>query len=314
MRITPLSFSYANPLLERLGPDYFKAIPRAPGVYFMHHEDGTILYIGKAKDLRARLSWYKNAKPGAAAELTLELLESVARIRWEEHPSEGEAILRENELLHAVRPPFNVADAWPQAYLYIGIRAEAIPTRPDRVRLHFQLTSRRELARGYRVFGCFKHRRRTKMGYTALLRLLHAGSSEGTRRFSFPARITRSAPPYIHSAEASRELIGPLERFLAGRDLGLLRRIVGRMLANESIPRFMHPSLQDDFNTAQEFFRMGPRATRELKRRHGLKARVVSHRRMEQLLRQSCAETERPEQVEGSAEAGIGGGAERASG
>ena len=291
MRSAPLSLSYSNPLLVKLGPQFFKEIPRSPGIYFMHAEDGAILYIGKAKDLRRRLAWYKNAKPGAVPELTLELLENVARIRWEVKQTESEALLRENELLHAVRPPFNVADSWPQAYLYIAIKAEEIPGKPDRAKVHFQLTSRRELARKYRVFGCFKHRHGTKTGYTALLRLIHAGSAEGKRPFAFPARITRSSPPYVHSSEMPKELVAPLERFLAGRGLKLLRRIVERMLGNENIPRFMHPAIQDDFNTTQDFYRQGPKATLRLKQQNGLKTRVLSHRKMEQLVRQSCEES-----------------------
>jgi excinuclease UvrABC nuclease subunit len=281
MRNTPLSLHYANPLIERLGAEFFKEIPRKSGVYFMHHADDSILYIGKAKDLRARLATYKQAKSGTAAEHTLELLESVARIRWEEHPSEEAALLRESELLHAVRPPFNIAGVSSQHYLYIGLRLES-PTQA-----HFQLTSRREIAQGYRIFGCYKQRRKTKSSYTALLRLLHAASSR-KKRFGFPARITRSAPPYLYSMEIAPELVLPLQSFLSGRSLSLLRIILQRMLENEDIPRFMHPSLQDDLDVVRDFFRFGPKATLRLKRAHGLKSRVLSHRRMDQLLKLSC--------------------------
>ena len=186
-----MSFSYDNPFLARFGDEFFRSIPPTPGVYFMHHADGQILYIGKAKNLRNRLSWYKNTKSGSTPENTLELIENVARIRWETLPSEQEALSRESELLHAVRPPFNIAGTWPQPYLYIGFRTEADSCRQNRIRVHFQLTRRRELIHDYRIFGCFKHRSWTKVGYTALLRLLFAASfpTHSTRRFSFPARI-----------------------------------------------------------------------------------------------------------------------------
>jgi excinuclease UvrABC nuclease subunit len=292
MRSTPLSFHYVNPLIEKFGTGFFKEIPRSAGVYFMHDAEGEILYIGKAKELRARLGQYKQAKPGSATDHTLEMLEHVERIRWEEHESEQKAVLRESELLHAVRPPFNIAGTEAQHYLYIGLKQETRSSAKGPAKAHFQLTSRREIAQGYRIFGCYKHRRRTKTGYTALLRLLHAASADpaGRKRFSFPARITRSAPPYLYSMELSRELIEPLERFLSGRSSRLLRLVLERMLANEQIPRFMHPGIQDDLETVQEFFRFGPRATHQLKQVHGLKTRVVSHRRMDQLLRLSCAE------------------------
>lgn len=289
---------YANPLIERFGERFFREIPAVPGVYFMHDEVDEILYIGKAKDLRKRLAWYKNAKPGAAHESMLECLERVVRLRWEPHRTEEAALRRESELLHAIRPPFNTASAWPEAYFYIGLRVEPAASRKDsatgvgatRAKIHFQLTCRRELARGYELFGCFKHRRRTKSGYSAMLRLLHAASDTGKRRFSFPAKITRSSPPYQYATEIPAELAPHLTAFLTGRDLSLVRRSLELMLDNEGIPAFMRPAIQDDIDAVREFFRYGPKATLALKRTHGLRTRVVSHRRMEQLLLASAQE------------------------
>jgi excinuclease UvrABC nuclease subunit len=293
-----MSFAYTNPLLEKFGLDFFQGIPRRPGVYFMHHPGGDILYIGKAKDLRNRLAWYKNAKPGQAHDHTLELLENISHIRWEEHPTEAAAILRESELLHAVKPPYNIAGTWPQDYLYIGTKSKPLragDSLTGQSRLEFQLTSRREMARDYRLFGCFKHRRRTKTGYTALLRLLHAAAADPTenarRRFGFPARITRASPPYLYALNVPTELVDPLERFLAGRSSRLLGQVVDKLLANENIPRFMHHGLQDDLQLVQDFYRVGPHATFKLKRLHGVKSRLVSHRRMNDLLKVSALAT-----------------------
>ena len=81
-----ISFAYANPLQERFAPQFFKELPTKAGVYFMLDAQDSILYIGKAKCLRKRLSTYRNAKPGTVPEHTLELLENIHQIRWEENP------------------------------------------------------------------------------------------------------------------------------------------------------------------------------------------------------------------------------------
>jgi hypothetical protein len=56
-------FPAAKPLFERFGSDFFKRVPRRPGVYLMSGEQHRLLYIGKASNLRQRLNSCKNAQP-----------------------------------------------------------------------------------------------------------------------------------------------------------------------------------------------------------------------------------------------------------
>ncbi len=51
----PWLLPYVNPLTERIDPEFFRALPREPGVYVMIGAANDVLYVGKAKDLRARL-------------------------------------------------------------------------------------------------------------------------------------------------------------------------------------------------------------------------------------------------------------------
>lgn len=288
MRNGRISFRYANPLKEKFGPEFFRALPRAPGVYFMvgegdREKDETILYVGKAKDLRARLSTYAQAKPGAASDHTLEMLECVRRIRWEILATERAALERESELLHAIRPPYNIAGIEEAHYLYVGIRPRG------RCRVDFMLSSHDGIrAQGYEVFGCFKHRRLVKSGYTALLRLAHAAQAR-PRRYSLPARITRASPPWTYGAELPDEWLEPLRRFLAGRDLAFLRILVEAMLDNENLPPFMRPALQDDLELARRFFELGPEATRRMRVASGLRRNLVSHRQMDRWIADSLS-------------------------
>src|SRR5277367_3020204 len=89
----------AQPLVERLGRDFFRQLPETPGVYQMRGASNAVLYVGKAKNLRHRLGSYRVANPERMAKRTLRLLHLVERITWEECPDESAALRRESELL-----------------------------------------------------------------------------------------------------------------------------------------------------------------------------------------------------------------------
>ena len=260
----------------RITEEFFRALPRKPGIYFMLAADGAILYIGKAKSLRARLMSYRNAKPGRTPGHIIERLTKVAHIKWQECRSETDAYLREGELIRAVRPQYNIAGNWPAEYFFIGVRHEE-------ARVSFHLTSCAEV-NGYRLFGCYKHRRKTKLGYSALLRLIYAAVAHKPR-FSFPAKITRDSPPYTYALAFPVAWRASLTNFLAGKSPRLLHELTEAMLANDCLPPFMYASIQADLNIVRQFYRIGPRATRKLRLKHGVRDRLVNHPCMDNLIK-----------------------------
>lgn len=113
-----------KPLIERLGQEFFRSAPRAPGVYVMRGAREQILYIGQSKDLRTRLSFYKNANPDRIPRRLIRLVHQVENISWECLPSPEAARARELELLRLHRPRFNRADTGPQFFHYVHWRLE----------------------------------------------------------------------------------------------------------------------------------------------------------------------------------------------
>src|SRR5262245_57486753 len=73
----------------------------------------TVLYVGKAKNLRKRLCSYRVANPDRLRKRHLRLLRAVARIELELCADELSALEREAELLLALKPRFNRAGTWP---------------------------------------------------------------------------------------------------------------------------------------------------------------------------------------------------------
>jgi len=99
-------------------------IPQNAGVYFFRGKHGKILYIGKAANLKARLTSYfaKNAAPKTAS-----MLEEAKTVNWEVVNSEVEALIKEAELIKRYRPKYNVLMRDDKNYFYAGFTKEKYP-------------------------------------------------------------------------------------------------------------------------------------------------------------------------------------------
>jgi hypothetical protein len=106
-------FEPARPLVERLGPEFFRAVPAQPGVYSMRDAAGVVIYVGKAKNLRQRLGSYRVANPERVSRRHLRLMREVVRIDVEVCQNESAALIRESRLLRRLKPKFNRAGVWP---------------------------------------------------------------------------------------------------------------------------------------------------------------------------------------------------------
>jgi len=98
--------------------------PQRPGVYLFHDANDQVLYVGKARDLRARLrSYFRSDRERPAVESALGALE---RIEWRVTGSELEAALEELKLIRELRPPANARSARPDRYVYLRRRGGAV--------------------------------------------------------------------------------------------------------------------------------------------------------------------------------------------
>jgi DNA polymerase III epsilon subunit family exonuclease len=121
--------------------------PPRPGVYLFYDRNEQLLYVGRARDLRARLrSYFRSERQRPAVEAALG---AVARIEWRVHGSELEAALEELRLIRELRPPANARVARPDRYVWLrkrgdGVVASAQPTTlgPIRSRRRAQLAAR----------------------------------------------------------------------------------------------------------------------------------------------------------------------------
>lgn len=96
---------------------FLPTVTRKPGVYQMFDASGGVLYVGKAKNLRNRLSSYFRAT-GLTAK-TMALVEKIADIEVTVTRSETEALVLEQSLIKSQRPPYNVMLKDDKGYPYI---------------------------------------------------------------------------------------------------------------------------------------------------------------------------------------------------
>jgi DNA polymerase-3 subunit epsilon len=121
--------------------------PPRPGVYLFYDRNEQLLYVGRARDLRARLrSYFRSERQRPAVEAALG---AVARIEWRVLGSELEAALEELRLIRELRPPANARVARPDRYVWLrkrgdGVVASAQPTAlgPISSRRRAQLAAR----------------------------------------------------------------------------------------------------------------------------------------------------------------------------
>ncbi len=108
-------FDPPRPLVERFGEEFFRALPSGPGVYLMCGATEGVLYVGKARNLRKRLSSYRVANPERMPRRIIRLLHCVTRIEFDLCPSEEAARCREELLICVLTPKFNAAGkVWPR--------------------------------------------------------------------------------------------------------------------------------------------------------------------------------------------------------
>jgi excinuclease ABC subunit C len=98
-----------------------ETLPREPGVYLFRGHDGRVLYVGKAKSLRARVRSYFAASGGDGRFFVPLLPELVADLETVVVASEKEALILENELIKQHRPRFNVKLRDDKTYLSLKL-------------------------------------------------------------------------------------------------------------------------------------------------------------------------------------------------
>jgi excinuclease ABC subunit C len=198
-------------------------VPHKPGVYLHRDRFGRVIYVGKARDLRKRLSHYfvpsrlMRADPKVRA-----LIEAIHDFDWHIAGSEPEAMLLEGKLIKEYRPRYNVSFRDDKRFLLVKVDVREEWPR-------FRLTRVKNPEDGARYFGPFAHAGALRQTLTFMRKkfgVLTFGRGSPTERerrsstYQVPMKLAETTPEQYAERVAraceffegqSKELLAPLE-------------------------------------------------------------------------------------------------------
>ena len=132
-------------MLERPAPG---SVPDAPGSYQFADARGRVIYVGKAKSLRSRLSSYFQ-NPANLPPRTAQMVATAESVEWIEVRNEVEALMLEYSLIKAHQPRFNVRLRDDKSYPYLAVTVDDEWPRA--------MVMRGAKKKGVRYFGPYAH-------------------------------------------------------------------------------------------------------------------------------------------------------------
>jgi excinuclease ABC subunit C len=206
-----------------------KALPAKPGVYLFRGPNDAVLYVGRAKSLRARVRSY--FRGGDSRQGLDRLTSRVERIEVILTSTEAEAYHLEQNLIQRHRPPFNVRLRDDKSYPYIAVTVE-----DDYPRVMF---TRERHRRGVVYFGPYANAKKVRETLDVLNRVFRFRPCEGPqpgRHSGIPCldyHIDRCLAPCVGyvSKQDYRQIIDGVVDFLSGETQSILGELEERMHA-----------------------------------------------------------------------------------
>ena len=221
---------------------FLPSLTRRPGVYRMLDSEGDVLYVGKARNLRNRVTSYFRAS--GLATKTIALMNKVDDIQVTVTASETEALLLEQSLIKADRPIYNVLFRDDKSYPYICLTEHTFP------RLALHRGTKQQVGR---YFGPYPSAGAVRESIQVLQKLFQLRSCEdgfykNRSRPCLQHQIGRCSAPCVGRVESIDYAadVGLAQMFLEGRSRAVLQELKQRMESASKAREFEHAARYRD--------------------------------------------------------------------
>lgn len=213
-----------------------KMLPTDPGVYVMLGSDGTVIYVGKAKNLKNRVSQYFHSSP--KPEKVMAMVSNIADFYYIITKSEIDALSLENNLIKKYKPRYNILLKDDKTYPYIKVNLKQ--------NYPFFSVSRKFRRDGARYFGPFMGGVNVKDTLAIITTAYAVRSCSKAIDKSKPQRpclnyhlgkCTAPCAGYVSEEDYAKQVDGALE-FLSGEDGAVEKILTDKMLKCSSLEEF----------------------------------------------------------------------------
>ena len=112
--------------MENVKVQGLKLVPDKPGIYKYYNQEGILLYVGKAKNLKKRVSSYFVNKTGLNRKTQI-LVKEITRVEYTISETEFDAFLLENNLIKENQPKYNILLKDDKSFPFICLTNERFP-------------------------------------------------------------------------------------------------------------------------------------------------------------------------------------------